>query len=169
MKELTGGDEITARKLFSDIIRFTPQFSLCVCTNHLFDIKSNDDRTWRRIRVCEFISKFVAKPSKKEDYEFLIDKKLEADKLDKWKHVSSNASSSRFKSGGIVNDYDAVLEQIKNTERNKITSANTSKKGIKAEEETMLIGKSELIDDFKNWFSENHGKNIPKGQELYDF
>ena len=172
MKELTGGDEITARKLFSDIIRFTPQFSLCVCTNHLFDIKSNDDGTWRRIRVCEFISKFVAKPSKKEeDYEFLIDKKLEADKLDKWKHMFLQMLVQvGFKSGGIVNDCDAVLEQGKKYRKKQdYFSEYFEERIIKAEEETMLIGKSELIDDFKNWFSENHGKNIPKGQELYEF
>ena len=31
--------------------------------NTLFDIKSNDDGTWRRIRVCEFMSKFMEKPN----------------------------------------------------------------------------------------------------------
>ena len=34
---------------------YVPQFRLVVCTNNLLDIKSNDDGTWRRIRLVEFI------------------------------------------------------------------------------------------------------------------
>jgi P4 family phage/plasmid primase-like protien len=59
MKELTGGDPIQCRALYKDSITFIPQFKLAVCTNTLFDIKSNDDGTWRRIRVCDFMSTFV--------------------------------------------------------------------------------------------------------------
>ena len=51
MKEITGGDPIQGRALYKDTITFVPQFNLVVCTNTLFDIKSNDDGTWRRIRV----------------------------------------------------------------------------------------------------------------------
>ena len=63
MKELTGGDPIQGRALFKDTVTFVPQFTLAVCTNHLFDIQSADDGTWRRIRVCDFKSKFVDNPS----------------------------------------------------------------------------------------------------------
>ena len=55
MKELTGGDPLQGRALFKDSVIFVPQFKLAVCTNHLFDIPSNDDGTWRRIRVCDFM------------------------------------------------------------------------------------------------------------------
>ena len=54
MKEITGGDPIQGRALFKDNITFTPQFKLAVCTNTLFDINSNDEGTWRRIRVVDF-------------------------------------------------------------------------------------------------------------------
>ena len=63
MKEITGGDPIQCRALFKDSVTFVPQFKLAVCTNVLYDIKSNDDGTWRRIRVCEFKSKFTDKPT----------------------------------------------------------------------------------------------------------
>ena len=59
MKEITGGDPIQGRALFKEAVTFIPQFKLVVCTNTLFDIKSNDDGTWRRIRVCDFVSKFL--------------------------------------------------------------------------------------------------------------
>jgi P4 family phage/plasmid primase-like protien len=60
MKELTGGDPIQARALYCDSEIFEPQFSLVVCTNALFEIKSNDDGTWRRLKLVDFIAKFIS-------------------------------------------------------------------------------------------------------------
>ena len=85
MKEITGGDPIQGRALFKDTVTFTPQFKLVVCTNTLFDIKSNDDGTWRRIRVCDFKSKFLAKPYEDDlnfpkeqyPYQYQLDKQLD--------------------------------------------------------------------------------------------
>ena len=51
MKELTGGDPIQARGLYSESEIFEPQFNLVVCTNNLFDIESNDDGTWKDFTV----------------------------------------------------------------------------------------------------------------------
>ena len=65
MKEITGGDDLQGRALWKETITFKPQFTLAVCTNTLFDIKSNDDGTWRRIRVSNE-SKFLSKPYKNE-------------------------------------------------------------------------------------------------------
>ena len=42
-----------------DCDSFEALFKLVVCTNNLFDVESNDDGTWRRIRKIDFISKFV--------------------------------------------------------------------------------------------------------------
>jgi putative DNA primase/helicase len=79
MKELTGGDPIQARGLYSESEIFEPQFSLVVCTNNLFDIESNDDGTWRRIRKCDFLSKFIDEGESYNDetpYIFPKDKSL---------------------------------------------------------------------------------------------
>ena len=63
---------------------FIPQFKLIVCTNTLFDIESNDDGTWRRIRVVEHLSKFTDNPYNdsrfpKEEYpyQFPVDRKID--------------------------------------------------------------------------------------------
>ena len=68
MKEITGGDPLVGRALFKDTITFIPQFKLVACTNFLFDIKTNDDGTWRRIRVCDFMSKFLDNPYNEEKF-----------------------------------------------------------------------------------------------------
>ena len=91
MKEITGGDPIQGRALYKDTITFVPHFNLVVCTNTLFDIKSNDDGTWRRIRVCDFMSKFLENPYEDEDkfpkseypHQFKIDKKID-EKFEIW-------------------------------------------------------------------------------------
>ena len=84
MKEITGEDEIQARHLRQEAIVFVPQFTLCCLTNHLFNIKSNDDGTWRRIRKIDFESKFIKPkdndwpPSKvPEDEEYECDLNIE--------------------------------------------------------------------------------------------
>jgi P4 family phage/plasmid primase-like protien len=60
MKELTGGDPLLGRALFCDSEIFIPQFSLAVCTNALFEIRSNDDGTLRRMKLFDFLAKFIS-------------------------------------------------------------------------------------------------------------
>ncbi len=49
MKELTGQEVIYARKLFQDMINFTPKCHYLVMSNHDFEIPTSDYGTWRRI------------------------------------------------------------------------------------------------------------------------
>ncbi|MGG4498445.1 DNA primase family protein [Brevibacillus reuszeri] len=54
IKQLTGGDKITARFLFREYFEFTPQFKLFLATNHLPNIRGSDEGIWRRIRLIPF-------------------------------------------------------------------------------------------------------------------
>jgi len=54
MKELTGGDPITARFLFSEYFDFVPQFKIWISANHKPQVTGSDYATWRRIRMIPF-------------------------------------------------------------------------------------------------------------------
>lgn len=54
VKQLTGGDRITARFMRSEFFEFTPEFKLFLATNHKPAIRGTDLAIWRRIRLIPF-------------------------------------------------------------------------------------------------------------------
>jgi putative DNA primase/helicase len=57
VKELTGGDRITARRMREDFWEFSPTHKLVLCTNHKPVIVGNDHAIWRRIKLVPFTVK----------------------------------------------------------------------------------------------------------------
>jgi len=172
MKELTGGDPLQARGLYSESEIFDPQFNLVVCTNNLFDIESNDDGTWRRIRKCDFVSKFVDEGEKHTDdttYVYLKDKSLK-DKFPIFAPIFASLLVKRaFETGGLVEDCETVM-QASNKYRNgqDHISGFINEKIIKTGNPEHKIGKQGVYNAFKIWFSESQGtRKVPKGEEVY--
>jgi P4 family phage/plasmid primase-like protien len=174
MKELTGGDPIQARGLYSESEIFEPQFKLVVCTNNLFDIESNDDGTWRRIRKCTFPSKFVDKDEHFEDdtqYVFPKDKSL-GEKLHKFAPVFASMLVKRaFETEGIVLDCETVMEESKKYRNGQDhISAFVAAKIRKIDSTLHPIKKTSILQEFKDWFQQEQGtKKMPKGEELYEY
>jgi putative DNA primase/helicase len=54
VKQLTGGDTITARFLYAEFFEFNAQFKLFLATNHKPRIRGTDKGIWRRIRLVPF-------------------------------------------------------------------------------------------------------------------
>ncbi len=54
MKRLTGGDELTARNLYSPVVTWVPTHQLVYVTNALPAVRGNDPAVWRRVRVIPF-------------------------------------------------------------------------------------------------------------------
>jgi len=171
MKEITGGDPIQGRALFKDSMTFIPQFKLVVCTNNLFEIKSNDDGTWRRIRVVEFLSKFVEDPQSDdpdEPYQFKVDKKLD-DKFDSWKVAMASMLIEKAKATkGNVDDCNMVLAKSNEYRNNQDYLSEFVKEKIVVATEGK-IKKQEVYNEFKEWFTLQHGRNVPKGRELFQY
>ena len=174
MKELTGGDPIQARGLYSESEIFVPQFKLAVGTNNLFDIDSNDDGTWRRIRKITFPSKFVDDGEYYEDntpYIFKKDKSL-SEKLHTFAPLFASMLVKRaFETDGIVEDCETVLEASRKYRNGQDhISAFISERIQKTGDPNDKIGKKGLYEDFKLWFQQEQGtRRIPKGEEIYEY
>lgn len=174
MKELTGGDPIQARGLYSESEIFVPQFKLCVGTNNLFDIDSNDDGTWRRIRKCTFPSKFVDEGEHFEDdtpYVFKKDKSLD-EKLRSFAPVFASMLVKRaFETDGIVEDCETVMEASKKYRNGQDhISAFISERIRKTGNPSQSIKKKSLTEEFKIWFQQEQGsRKMPKSEELYEY
>lgn len=54
LKQLTGDDIITARKLYGEEFEFKPEFKLWIATNHKPVIRGTDTGIWRRIHLIPF-------------------------------------------------------------------------------------------------------------------
>lgn len=74
IKNLTGGDPITARFMRQDPFTFTPQFTLLIVGNHMPSLASVDDAMRRRIALVPFTHEI---PEGKRDHE--LEAKLKAE------------------------------------------------------------------------------------------
>lgn len=81
MKRLTGGDELTARRLYQEPVKWHPTHQLVYVTNHLPKVKGNDPAVWRRIRVIPFD---VVVPEEERDPELPERLELSADAILTW-------------------------------------------------------------------------------------
>ncbi len=64
VKQLTGGDTVTARYLYGREFEFKPEFKLIMATNHKPRIRGTDSGIWRRIRLVPFTQTI---PESKQD------------------------------------------------------------------------------------------------------
>ena len=161
--------------MYSESEIFEPQFNLVVCTNNLFDIESNDDGTWRRIRKVDFLSKFTDEGEQHTDetpYVYPKDKSLK-DKLPALAPVFASMLVKRaFETDGIVADSDYVMNSSNKYRKcqdhiSKFIAEFVEKTGNQKDK----IKKTEIANQFKFWFQQEQGvnKKMPKGQELYDY
>lgn len=84
IKQWVGGDPVQARELNKAPIEFVMKAKFVLVCNDLPTVDSLDGGTWRRIRLLEFLSKFVDNPKKKNEYK--IDRGLK-DKMRYWQEM----------------------------------------------------------------------------------
>ena len=172
MKEITGGDPIQGRHLFRDTITFIPQLKLVCCTNHLFDIKANDEGTWRRIRKVDFEAKFVDNPNDPKyvgmDYIFKKDKTLK-DKFKNWGPIfGSMLVSLAKKTQGEVEDCEKVLVASNEYRQSQDYIAKFISEKIEKSDPKSKISKDNIKNEFKNWYTSEFDDKMPPMQDLYD-
>ena len=64
VKQITGGDAITARFLHREFFTFLPQFKPWIATNHKPRVRGTDDGFWRRVKLIPFTVSFLNRQDK---------------------------------------------------------------------------------------------------------
>lgn len=170
MKEITSATEpLQGRALWCESETFVPQFSLVVCTNVLPKIKSYEDGTWRRMKVAEFMSKFISDGEihyHDNNYVFPKDKTLK-EKLPIWAPVFIGmlVDIASKTMGEVIDCPQVVASSNKYRESQDCLSKFINANIIK--ESGSSVKKTEINAAFKNWFNDNYGsERMPRLSEL---
>lgn len=172
MKEYVSGVEpITARGLFKDPVTFIPQCKFVVCCNEFMGVKSNDEGTWRRLRVVPFVAVFTEHPVQNDPnkpYQFQLDRHLK-DKFPVWRETFASMLVARaLKTNGVVNDCDIVLSASHAyRDRQDYLSEFVRDKIVRCQGAS--VRKSQLSEEFKVWYSINFGTRNPSPKDLHDY
>jgi putative DNA primase/helicase len=81
VKQITGGEKMSARFLRQEYFEFTPEFKVFFTTNHKPIIKGSDEGIWRRIKLVPFT---VTIPKNKIDYDLPDKLKKEMPGILRW-------------------------------------------------------------------------------------
>jgi len=155
MKELTGGDTFMARPLFKDPFMLTPQFKIVLCCNDLPKVPPDDGGTWRRIRLVDFISKFLDNP--RFDNEYKIDRGLKDRMAESWREVFIYM---------LVQKYQDYLHQGLNEPKEVMKATNSYQRKADilvdfldecvCKDTNGRLSIDELWYKFQSWFSNNY-------------
>jgi P4 family phage/plasmid primase-like protien len=169
MKETTGGDKIVTRALFQDPIEFKPQFKSFFICNDKPELPPHDEGTWRRIRLIEFISRFVDSPSNDPSkYEFPIDLEL-SDKIKGWGEAFLwilIEYYKKYRNNNVIIEPAEVLQYTNIYRRQNDSFLEFFNDCIEPETNGKLL-LTEVFRVYKQWFKENQqGTGVkPKKKE----
>jgi len=173
-KELSGNDRFMVRGLYQDAIEIRTQLKSFMTTNELPEIKSIDGGTWRRIRVIEFLSKFVENPDPDNPFEFKLDDTLK-DKISTWAQAFASylihIYTTQYDVEGKVKEPAEVMAATNAYQRGQdvireyyeacIEHTGDMKDGVK---------KRDLSANFRLWFKDDReGHGGPKAKAIYEY
>jgi P4 family phage/plasmid primase-like protien len=186
MKELTGGDTITARGLYKDPVDFKPQFKLVASCNEIPEVPPDDEATWRRLRIIDFCMKFVYNPDPANPYQSMRDDDLST-KLALWREAFMQILLDyyrAFKRDGfklyVPDRPPAVGEEI-DAPPDVLIATNKYKKEINVYESFMdeeltkfnddegageCIKLNDLYSAFKDWYKDAKGEKPPTREKF---
>ncbi len=143
-------------------------------TNELPEIKSIDGGTWRRIRVIDFMSKFVENPDPNNEYEFKLDTTLK-DKISQWAPAFVSYLIHIY-----TTMYDIPNREPEPAEVTASTTQYRKEQDLYREfydscyelttEKREGIKKKDIPGKFKEWFKIHHdGETMPKGKAVTEY
>ncbi len=149
MKSLTGNDRISTRENYGNQIEFKPCAKFIMACNKIPSVSDVDGGTIRRLKIIEFLSRFVDNPDPNNPYEFMIDRELKQ-RLENYKCAFMNILINyyeKYKLEGL-NPPESVMSVIRKYERdNNIIKDFVTEKIVKGNSKD-YITKEELKELF---------------------
>jgi len=164
MKELTSSEKIITRDLYAGskaMVEFELQAKLHLACNDKPKINTNDQGTWRRFVVINFISKFIADPKGPNEYkmDMTIERKVKSDEWGKCflafliQTYKAHANEELTPPSEILeytNEYreesNAIMKFINEYTRPAVEG-----------EEVVPVRRPTLSEKFKQWWETNRG------------
>src|SRR5690606_24041002 len=151
IKNLTGGDRITARRLYENPWAFTPTHSLWLVTNYKPEISGRDAGIWRRIRVVPWVTSFTRGGDKQ------LDEKLQAEAAGilRW----AVAGALEWQRHGLDEPPEVVKATADYRAAEDVLGRFAADNGITFGPD-LTIGKAEISDLFSQW-CQSEGVRLP--------
>lgn len=148
LKQLTGGDKVTARNLYENEFEFVPQLKLWMATNHKPYVRGTDDGIWRRFVIIPF-EKQIPKDKVDKDLTNKLKKELPAimkwcvDGFLEWQKIGlAEPQSVKEQRDEYRTEMDPIEMFIDECCRRRSETSN--------------IKSSTLFQAYDNWAKENH-------------
>lgn len=172
MKQITSGlESMEARAPFmTEMVEFVPQCKLILMTNFLVDVHAQDEGTWRRIRLVDFLSWFSDNPvvgDEDKPYQFKKDVTI-TEKFDVWKTVFMGMLVKKvLETGGRVNDCEMVTNSSNNYRKGQdVINEFVSERVVR--EKGSILRKAQVNFEFSSWHQNTYGNKGPKAKEVHD-
>ncbi|PTF65041.1 DNA primase [Staphylococcus chromogenes] len=147
LKQITGGDRISARKLHENSFEFTPQLKLWMATNHKPYVRGTDEGIWRRFVIIPFAKQI---PLHEVDRELPQKLKEELPAIIKW-CVDGYLEWQRIG----LSEPEIVREQ-RDEYRAEMDSTELFIRDVCETGETKFIRTSQLFKAYDTWARDNH-------------
>ena len=147
LKQLTGGDRVSARKLYENEFEFTPQFKLWMATNHKPYVRGRDEGIWRRFIIIPFDKQI---PIHEIDRDLTNKLKRELPAIMRW-CVDGFLEWQRI---GLAEP--AIIKEQREEYRVEMDSTEAFIEECCNVEGTKYVKTSELFKAYDFWAKENH-------------
>lgn len=155
IKQVTGGEPISARFLFAEYFEYKPEFKLFMAANHKLEIKNQDHGIWRRVKMIPFK---VTIPEDERDNHLTEKLKLELSGILNWAIQGFNHWNK-----GLMKVPKSVLEATQGYKHDMdIVGEFIESKCKVGPDETVRV--STLYESYKDWCKYNNEMLLGKIQ-----
>lgn len=146
VKQLTGGDKVTARHLYGNEFEFEPEFKIWMATNHKPIIRGTDDGIWRRLKMIPFQYQI---PDKKVDKNLKHKLRKELPAILNW----AVEGALKWQKDGLKNP--RVVEEANKEYRTEMDVTELFVQECCDVDESYSIQAKVLYQTYKDWAKEN--------------